>query len=117
METVSFWFFGGLSGGHVLALSVVALGTLLTVVQAHRVLRTRRSAVLVGGNGNAAPSRDALFGRTWGSHRIVSLTLLHARLILRNKRSRQMMITGLVMLGSPLGILLLQENAPLSMMP
>ena len=96
LSPVSAWLFGGLGAGAVLPLVVLGAGTAGLAVAAHRVLRKRRYAVLERASGwslsSIVPPR-LLDGR-WSTNPVLSLALLDARLILRNKRPRQMLGVG-----------------------
>jgi len=77
----------------------VAVG--LAVAAAHRALRSRLRKVLGGasGRGKSSGTRAVLLGRRWGQGEVVSIALLDATLILRNKRPRQMLLLGLFVIA------------------
>jgi hypothetical protein len=85
-----------LGAGAVLPLVVLGAGTAGLAVATHRTLRGRRYAVLERGSGgvlsSVVPTR--LLDGQWSTNPVLSLALLDARLILRNKRPRQMLGVG-----------------------
>jgi hypothetical protein len=113
LSPVSAWLFGELSAGHVLPLGVLIVGTAGMAGAAHRALRRRRYAVLELGAGwnlsSVVPTRG-LDGR-WSANPALSLALLDARLILRNKRPRQMLGAGLPFVGM-FGVLFVVQDPP-----
>jgi hypothetical protein len=101
VRAASTWLFGGLAAGRVgplLVLIGVAGGT---AVAAHRVLRARLYGVLgdASAGTRVSSTRPALLGRRWGWGPVVSLALLDAALVLRNKRPRQLLSVGLPVLA------------------
>ncbi|MFB6098747.1 MAG: DUF5687 family protein [Salinibacter sp.] len=97
LRTVSAWLFGGLGGGGALPLLVLGGVTMGTAVAAHRALRTRLYDVLgeASAGSGAGQTGPVFLGRRWGEREVVSIAMLDATLILRNKRPRQMMLLGL----------------------
>jgi glycine/D-amino acid oxidase-like deaminating enzyme len=97
----------------VLPLVVLGAGTAGLAVAAHRALRERRYAVLERASDwslfSARPTRG-LDGR-WSTNPVLSLALLDARLILRNKRPRQMLGAGLPLVGT-FGVLFVLQDPP-----
>jgi hypothetical protein len=97
LQSASAGLFGGLAAGRILPMTLLFAGTAALAVAAHRTLRGRLYSVL----GNTEPSRTqstGIFrgaGRGWGC--VVSLALLDLRLILRNKRPRQMLLGALLL--------------------
>jgi len=99
LRAVSWWLFEGLVAAHIaplLALIGTAGGTALA---AHRALRGRLYSVLGDTERTRAPTGTVLrgHGRGWGD--VAFLALLDVKLILRNKRPRQMLAAGLLVLG------------------
>jgi hypothetical protein len=99
LRAVSTWCFEGLAAAHIaplLALGGTAGGTALA---AHRALRGRLYSVLGDTEPTRAPTGTVLrgHGRGWGE--VASLAFLDVKLILRNKRPRQMLAAGLLVLG------------------
>jgi hypothetical protein len=68
-------------------------------VAAHRALRGRLYSVLGDTEEGHTHAGAALRGRGRGWGRVASLALLDLKLILRNKRPRQMLAAGLLVLG------------------
>lgn len=99
-ELIGFWsltaasaqLFGGLRAGHLLLLAGLGCATGVTVLAAHWALRTRLYAVWTNTHTEAAvaPSVPELEGIEIQG-RTASLVLLGVKLILRNKRPRQML--------------------------
>jgi hypothetical protein len=113
LSPVSAWLFGGMGAGEVLPLAVLGAATAGMAVAAHRALRERRYAVLERASGwspsSVVPTR--LLDEQWSTNPVLSLALLDARLILRNKRPRQMLSAGLPLLGL-FGVLFLTSKPP-----
>jgi hypothetical protein len=93
LRGASTWLFGGLSAGSVLPLAVLGAGTVGMAWATHRALRTRLYDVLDGGDAAAGPAGAplTLLRGQWGTHPAGSVALLDAKLILRNRRPRQML--------------------------
>ncbi|WP_263785681.1 DUF5687 family protein [Salinibacter grassmerensis] len=99
LRPASMWLFGGLAAGHILPLLMLIGGATGMAVAAHRALRGRLYSVL-GETGRTRTHVGAILqgeGRGWG--RVGSLALLDLKLILRNKRPRQMMLLALLLLS------------------
>jgi hypothetical protein len=97
LPAASSWLFGGLSAGSVLPLVVLGAGTVGMAGATHWALRTQLYDVLERGDAGAGPAGaplPLLRGR-WGAHPAVSFALLDAKLILRNRRPRQMLALNL----------------------
>ena len=112
LRAASAWCFGGLAAGRILPLIVMLAGTAALAVAAHRMLRGRLYSVLGDTEQTWRPSTGVLQGVGHGRGRVVSLALLDLKLILRNKRPRQMLGAGLLVIGPFLLILLLGEKIP-----
>jgi hypothetical protein len=97
LQVASTWLFGGLSDGSVLPLVVLGAGSVGMAGATHRALRTRLYDVLEGGGAGAgtAGAPLTLLRGQWGTRPAVSFALLDAKLILRNRRPRQMLIVNL----------------------
>ena len=93
LQVASTWLFGGLSAGSVLPLVVLGAGTAGIAGATHWALRTRLYDVLERGGAGAGPAGAplTLLRGQWGTHPAVSFALLDAKLILRNRRPRQML--------------------------
>jgi hypothetical protein len=113
LPSASSWLFEGLGAGEVLPLVVLGAGTAGLAAAAHRALRKRRYAVLERASGwspsSALPTR--LLDGQWSTNPVLSLALLDARLILRNKRPRQMLGAGLPLVGM-FGVLFVVQDPP-----
>ena len=112
LRAASAWCFGGLAAGRILPMTLLFAGTAALAVAAHRMLRGRLYSVLGDTEQTWRPSTGALQGMGHGRGRVVSLALLDLKLILRNKRPRQMLGAGLLVIGPFLLILLLGEKIP-----
>ncbi|WP_263834757.1 DUF5687 family protein [Salinibacter sp.] len=112
LRAASAWCFGGLAAGRILPLIVMLAGTAALAVAAHRMLRGRLYSVLWDADSPRTQSTGVLQGVGHGRGRVVSLALLDLKLILRNKRPRQMLGAGLLVIGPFLLILLLGEKIP-----
>jgi hypothetical protein len=112
LRPVSAWLFEGLAAERIAPLLVLIGGATGTAVAAHRALRTRLYSVLGDEEQTRAHASTVLRsgGRGWG--RVASLALLDLKLILRNKRPRQMLGAGLLVIGPFLLILLTGEKTP-----
>jgi len=101
LREVSSGLFGGLAAGQVLPLFVLGGVTVGAAVAAHHALRGRLYDVLrdASTGSGAAQTGPALLGRRWGHGDVVSIALLDATLILRNKRPRQMLLLGLFVIA------------------
>jgi hypothetical protein len=97
LRAASAGLFGGLSAGRLLPLAGLGVATALTMIAAHRALRVRLYDVLERGGPAAGPAGAplTLLRGQWGTRPAVSFALLDAKLILRNRRPRQMMIVNL----------------------
>lgn len=93
MRAVSAWLFGGLSAGRLLPLGLLCAVVVGLAAAAHRALRARRYGVLDRGPAPSSSSASGtrLLGQEWSSNRAVSFAFLDAKLILRNRRPRQML--------------------------
>ena len=113
LPAASAWLFGGLSAGEVMPLTVLGIATAGMAVAGHRALRERRYAVLERESSRVPSSvlPTRLLDEQWGTHPVLSLALLNAKLILRNKRPRQMLGAGLPLLGL-FGVLFLTSKPP-----
>jgi hypothetical protein len=98
LRAASGWLFGGLVDGRGGPLALLALGTAGAARAAHWALRARLPALL---DGTARPARGgpARRARRWSARPVVSLALLNATLIRRNRRPRQLLIAGLLVLA------------------
>lgn len=96
VRETSGWLFGGLAAQEVGPLLVLIGGTVGTAGAAHGALRARLYDVPGETERTRSSSGGLLLGKGKGRGRVASLALLEAKLILRNKRPRQMMLTGLV---------------------
>ncbi|WP_263820233.1 DUF5687 family protein [Salinibacter sp.] len=112
LRAASAWRFGGLAAGRILPLIVLIAGTAALAGAAHRMLRRRLYSVLGDADSPRTQSTGLLQGIGHGQGRVVSLALLDLKLILRNKRPRQMLGAGLLVIGPFLLILLLGEKIP-----
>ncbi len=112
LRAASAWCFGGLAAGRILPLIVLIAGTAALAGAAHRMLRRRLYSVLGDADSPRTQSTGLLQGIGHGQGRVVSLALLDLKLILRNKRPRQMLGAGLLVIGPFLLILLLGEKIP-----
>ncbi len=112
LQSASAWLFGGLAAGRIAPLLVLIGGATGMSVAAHRALRGRLYSVLGDTEQGHTHAGAALRGRGRGWGRVASLALLDLKLILRNKRPRQMLGAGLLVIGPFLLILLLGEKTP-----
>ena len=112
LQSASAWLFGGLAAGRIAPLLVLIGGATGMSVAAHRALRGRLYSVLGDTEQGHTHAGAALRGRGRGWGRVASLALLDLKLILRNKRPRQMLGAGLLVIGPFLLILLLGEKIP-----
>ncbi len=112
LQSASAGLFGGLAAGRILPLIVMLAGTAALAVAAHRMLRGRLYSVLWDADSPRTQSTGVLQGVGHGRGRVASLALLDLKLILRNKRPRQMLGAGLLVIGPFLLILLLGEKIP-----
>ena len=112
LQSASAWLFGGLAAGRIAPLLVLIGGATGMSVAAHRALRGRLYSVLGDTEEGHTHAGAALRGRGRGWGRVASLALLDLKLILRNKRPRQMLGAGLLVIGPFLLILLLGEKIP-----
>lgn len=94
----SLWLFDGLSAGQVGPLLVLIVAAFGTAVGAHRALRTRIYE-LVGASEEVDRTVSGRMLSDRGRGPVTSLALLDAKLILRNKRPRQMLLTGVLLIG------------------
>ena len=101
LESASTWCFGGLAAGRILPLTVMIAGTAALAGAAHRMLRMRLHDIVDHGPASDSESllQVELPAEQWISNRTGSLALLDFKLILRNKRSRQMMLLALGLVG------------------
>lgn len=99
LQSASAWLFGGLAAGRIAPLLVLIGGATGMSVAAHRALRGRLYSVLGDTEEGHTHAGAALRGRGRGWGRVASLALLDLKLILRNKRPRQMLAAGLLVLG------------------
>ena len=97
LRAASAWCFGGLAAGRILPLIVMLAGTAALAVAAHRMLRGRLYSVLWDADSPRTQSTGLLQGMGHGRGRVVSLALLDLKLILRNKRPRQMLLSALLL--------------------
>jgi hypothetical protein len=98
LRAASAGLFGGLSAGRLLPLAGLGVATALTMIAAHRALRARLYDV-VEGTADASVRRRVLSGGHSGMSAVTSLALLGGKLLLRNKRPRQMFMNGLFLVG------------------
>ncbi|WP_263807963.1 DUF5687 family protein [Salinibacter sp.] len=112
LQSASAGLFGGLAAGRIAPLLVLIGGATGMAVAAHRALRGRLDSVLGDTEEGHTHAGAALRGRGRGWGRVASLALLDLKLILRNKRPRQMLGAGLLVIGPFLLILLLGEKIP-----
>ena len=112
LQSASAWLFGGLAAGRIAPLLVLIGGATGMSVAAHWALRGRLYSVLGDTEEGHTHAGAALRGRGRGWGRVASLALLDLKLILRNKRPRQMLGAGLLVIGPFLLILLLGEKIP-----
>jgi hypothetical protein len=97
LRAASVWLFGGLAAAHIvplLALIAIAGGTALA---AHRALRGRLYGVRGDTEWTHVQAGAVLRGQGRGWGRAASLALLDLKLILRNKRPRQMLMSALLL--------------------
>jgi len=99
LRRVSAWCFGGLSAGRPGPLVALAIGTVAAGWRAHRALRARLCAAVEGTSPESgrAPHLSGL-QRPWLRGQTASLVLLSIKLILRNKRPRQMLLLNVPIL-------------------
>ena len=116
LPAASAWLFGGLSAGRGGPLLVLGAGTVGMAVAAHRALRNRRYAVLEreSGRGFLSAWSARMLDRRWSTNPILSLALLDLKLILRNKRPRQMLGAGLPLIGMFGVLFVIQEPPPVN---
>ncbi len=95
----SAWLFGGLAAGRLFPLILLVGAAVGSAVAAHWALRARLYAVLGAASGRSAVRMSLFQGRGWGNGDITSIVLLDARLLLRNKRPRQMLLLGLLFIA------------------
>ncbi|WP_103028403.1 DUF5687 family protein [Salinibacter altiplanensis] len=112
LRWASTWLFEGLAAGRILPLTLLFAGTGVLTGAAHRMLRGRLYSVLGDVDSSRTQSTGVLRGVGRGQGHVASLALLDLKLILRNKRPRQMLGAGLLVIGPFLGILLLGEEVP-----
>ena len=114
LRTASRWLFGGLSAGGVLPFVVLGVATAGTAWAAHQTLRARLYDVLDQESASTPflTAGTGLHGQRWGAPRPGSLALLDVKLILRNKRPRQMILAGLLIVGSLLLATVPQKHTP-----
>jgi hypothetical protein len=112
LQSASAGLFGGLAAGRILPMTLLFAGTAALAVAAHRMLRRRLYSVLGDTEQTHVQTGAVLQGRGRGWGRVASLALLDLKLILRNKRPRQMLGAGLLVIGPFLLILLLGEKIP-----
>lgn len=92
----SAWLFGGLLAVQILPLLILSAGTAGIAVAAHRALRTELYSVIDDSGQIQGRFDGALRGRGAGREGVASITLLEIKLILRNKRPRQMLGVSLL---------------------
>ena len=99
LRAASTWVFEGLAAGQMLPLVFLFAGTGTLAVAAHRMLWRRLYSVLGDMEFSRTQSTGGLrgAGRGWG--RIASLSLLDLKLILRNKRPRQVLLGVILVIG------------------
>ncbi len=97
LQSASAWVFGGLAAGRIAPLLVLIGGATGMSVAAHRALRGRLYSVLGDTEEGHMHAGAALRGRGRGWGRVASLALLDLKLILRNKRPRQMLLSALLL--------------------
>jgi hypothetical protein len=112
LRSASAWLFEGLAEGQITPLLVLIGSATGMAVAAHRALRSRLYSVLGDTERTHAHAGSVLQGEGRGWGRVASLALLDLKLILRNKRPRQMLGAGLLFIGPFLLILLLGEETP-----
>ena len=96
LQGVSAWAFGGLSAGRMIPFIVLLVGTGVIAVAAHWALRARLYDVLDQSEPTSSGAvRLTALGRGRGT--VLSLALLDAKLILRNKRPQQMLLSALLL--------------------
>ena len=98
LRAASAGLFGGLSAGRLLPLAGLGVATALTMIAAHRALRARLYDV-VEGTADASGRRHVPSVGHSGTSAVTSLVLLGGKLLLRNKRPRQMFMNGLFLVG------------------
>ncbi|MFB6230574.1 MAG: DUF5687 family protein [Salinibacter sp.] len=99
LRALSAWLFGGLAATHIAPL-LVLLGTASGMAwAAHRALRGRLDSVLEDAGRTRGQPGALLRGRGRGWGRVASLALLDLKLILRNKRPRQMLLLGVFLIA------------------
>ena len=99
LRSASAWCFEGLAAGRIPPLIVLFAATGTLAVAAHRVLRGRLYGVLGDADSPRTQSTGVLHGAGRGWGRVASLALLDLKLILRNKRPRQLLLAGIPMIG------------------
>jgi hypothetical protein len=99
LESASTWCFGGLAAGRILPLIALFAATGTLAVAAHRMLRHRLYSVLGDTEQSRVQSAGVLHGAGRGWGRVASLALLDLKLILRNKRPRQLLLAGIPVIG------------------
>jgi hypothetical protein len=97
LREVSSGLFEGLAAGDIVPLVVLIGAAGATALAAHRALRGRLYSVLGDTEEGHTHAGAALQGRGRGWGRVASLALLDLKLILRNKRPRQMLLGTLLL--------------------
>jgi hypothetical protein len=97
LRSASAWCFEGLAAGRILPLIALFAATGTLAVAAHRMLRHRLYSVLGDTEQSRVQSAGVLHGAGRGWGRVASLALLDLKLILRNKRPRQMLMGALLL--------------------
>lgn len=93
------WIFGGMSAGRLWPLLVGAATTAGLAIIAHRMLRAQLYEVFDTSDRPRAGVRR-LPGAAWVRGAVMSLALLDVNLILRNRRSRQLLLAGTLLVGA-----------------
>jgi len=97
LQSASAWLFEGLAAGRIAPLLVLIGGATGMAVAAHGTLRGRLYSVLGDTEQTHVQTGAVLQGRGRGWGRVASLALLDLKLILRNKRPRQMLLSALLL--------------------
>jgi len=99
LRAASAWCFEGLAAERILPLIVLFAATGTLSVAAHRMLRHRLYSVLGDTEWTHVQAGAVLRGQGRGWGRVASLALLDLKLILRNKRPRQLLLAGIPVIG------------------
>ena len=113
LQELSEWVFGGLRHGRVPPLIVIGIGTIGSVVSTHQITCTQLYYNISEWRLNKSLfplSIFSLLARNVVTNRVVSLVTIDLKLILRNKRPRQMLLAGIPFIGA--FFLLLTSDPP-----